>query len=153
GRQLDGVRRERMLVIGHSEGGIVAARLAVRFNGITHVALFGSSGPTQLFDLLENERDAAFVERLRDIHRHPNSCSRFAWGHPYRRWSSFLTTSVMEEAIRSRAKFRLVHGVSDVVVPVMAPKMLRAELLRRGRDVTLDLHAGAGHGLATATVN
>lgn len=165
-RRLEGVARDRMLVIGHSEGGIVAAHVAARSRIVTHVALFGSSGPTQLFDLLENEREGdiagrsscddkrdAIADRLQDIRRRPNSCSRFAWGHPYRRWSSFLATSVLDEAVQSRAKFRLVHGANDSVVPLAASKMLYAELLSRGRDVVLDLRSGANHGLATQSTD
>lgn len=165
-RRLDHVSLSRMLVVGHSEGGIVAAKIAAQFDAVTHLALFGSSGPTQLFDLLENERDgecacaapdadrcALIRHQLHAIHSKPDSPTRFAWGHPYRRWSSFLATSVLDESLRSSAKVRIVHGLSDTVVPASAAKLLFAELLRRGRDVVSDFHDSAGHNLATPGKN
>jgi pimeloyl-ACP methyl ester carboxylesterase len=162
--QIEGIRRDTTLLVGHSEGGIVAASVSARLKRITHVALFGSSGPTQLFDLLENERvgepcrpcsypnrTTTIRDQLQDVQRRPGSVKRFAWGHPYRRWSSFLGTSVLDELLRSSAKVRIVHGMRDSVVPVSAAKMLYAELLRRGRHVVVDFRVAAAHNLASKT--
>src|SRR5262249_17911793 len=51
-QRLHDVDWTRTLVVGHSEGGIVAAHLAAANPLATHVAVLSSSGPTQLFDLL-----------------------------------------------------------------------------------------------------
>ena len=50
---LPGVDAGRTLVIGHSEGAIVAARVAADLPGVTHVASLAGGGPTQLFSLAE----------------------------------------------------------------------------------------------------
>lgn len=162
-RRLPGVDRRRLLLVGHSEGGIVAAHVAASNPWVSHIALLSSSGPSQLFDLIQcakslNSRanDEREIERrvnkilntFASIRKAPASISRFAWGHPYRRWSSFLGSSTLEEILKSRAKVFMVHGSQDPVVPVASFEFLRSELIRRGVDVTARLVAGAGHNLA-----
>jgi dienelactone hydrolase len=58
-RQLPGINTERMLVAGHSEGGLVAARVTAENPQVTHVASLAGGGPTQLFDLVEIAREQA----------------------------------------------------------------------------------------------
>ena len=143
---LGGVDTGKLLVMGHSEGGITAARVAAVNSAVSHVALLSSSGPTQLFDLAATGHDDVYSEFAK-IMAHPDSVQEFAWGHPYRRWSSFLSTSTLDELLRSRARIYLAHGAEDDVVPVAAFDVLRAELIRHARDVTTERIEQAGHGL------
>ena len=138
---------DRIGLVGHSEGGIVAAAVARRDHRVTDVAVLSSSGPSQLFDLLASAPDRATrVERLRSaIARDPGGLS-LELGHPLRRWSSFLATSCLDELIGSTARVLIVHGRNDEVVPIAAARVLYAELLRHGRDVRL-VEREAGHNL------
>ena len=52
----------RTLVIGHSEGGIVAAYVAAKLPKVTHVASLAGGGPTQLFDFVSNDEDKKVLE-------------------------------------------------------------------------------------------
>src|SRR5262245_37097695 len=91
---------KRVLVVGHSEGGIVAARVAAEVPAVTHVAPLSCAGVSQLFSLAELARrrapagrgDAA-VQSVYDewakILAKPESIDDFWLGHPYRRWSTF----------------------------------------------------------------
>jgi dienelactone hydrolase len=160
---LPGINATRSLVIGHSEGGIVAARVAAQAPQITHVASLAGGGPTQLFDLAESRGqpraedkhgDAArrvleVYEAWAKIQKDPESISRFWLGHPYRRWSSFLKHSVSEELLRTKAKIYLAQGTADTAVSVKAHDVLAAELKARGRDVTARRLEGADHGFRT----
>jgi pimeloyl-ACP methyl ester carboxylesterase len=114
-----------MLLIGHSEGGIVAARLAASDPSTTHIALVASNGPTQLFDLAwkarqrqeANTRQSSMVGAdpeeiyaiFQRIQADPHSIEKFAWGHPFRRWSSFLSTSTLDELLKSRTSVFMAH--------------------------------------------
>jgi dipeptidyl aminopeptidase/acylaminoacyl peptidase len=157
---LPGVDASRTLVMGHSEGGIVAARVAAELPTVTHVASLSGGGPTQLFDLVEarskprpgedtaataKRRDAVY-EEWRKIQADPESTTKFWLGHPYRRWSSFLKHSVAEEVLRSKAKIYLAQGTEDTSVMVAAHDVVVAELRARGRDVTAERVEGADHG-------
>lgn len=60
-RTLGQVSSDRAAVIGHSEGGLVACRVARDLPGIvTHVVSMAGGGPSQLFDLIEFARRGAY---------------------------------------------------------------------------------------------
>jgi pimeloyl-ACP methyl ester carboxylesterase len=160
---LPGIDAAQTLVIGHSEGGIIAARVAAELPQVTHVASIAGGGPTKLFDLAEirdrsrpDDKPGDAERRVRDVYdewakirKDPDSISRFWLGHPYRRWSSFLKHNVTDELLRTKAKIYLAQGTSDASVSVMAHDVLVAELQARGRDVTSERIEGADHGFRT----
>jgi pimeloyl-ACP methyl ester carboxylesterase len=153
----------RTLVVGHSEGGLVAARVAAELPRVTHVASLAGGGPTQLFDFVANaaqprpdDKPGDAVRRVQDIldawakiQKDPDSTTQFWLGHPYRRWSSFLPHSVVEELLRTKARIYVAGGTRDAVIPVAAHDMLVAELRARGRQVTAERLEGADHGFLT----
>lgn len=161
---LPNIDTTRTLVSGHSEGGIVAARVAAELPQVTHVASLAAGGPTQLFDFITNAAkarpddkpgDAAqrlqrFYDDWARIQKDPDSTSRMWMGHPNRRWSSFLRDSVIEELQRSKARIYLGQGVLDPIIPVASHDMAVAELRSKGRDVVSDRVEGADHGFQTA---
>jgi dienelactone hydrolase len=159
-QRLPQVDASRTLVAGISEGGIVAARAAAENPRITHVASLSGGGPTQLYDLAILARsqdmfeDASLtaderVNRLyaewEKIRREPDSIDKLFLGHPYRRWSSFLATSVQDELLRSKSRIYIAHGSKDTSVPVESFDMLRAELAAHGRDFVAERVEGADH--------
>ncbi|HVK09783.1 MAG TPA: alpha/beta fold hydrolase [Gemmataceae bacterium] len=149
---------KRVLVAGHSEGGIVAARVAAEVPAVTHVAPLSCAGVTQLFSLADLARrrapegrgDAAaqaVYDEWAKILARPESVDDFWMGHPYRRWSTFLKSSVIDELKRGKAKVYLAHGTADEADSVAGFDVMRAELLAAGRDVTAERVEGGDHGL------
>jgi erythromycin esterase len=160
-QRLGDVDWKRTLVVGHSEGGIVAAHLAAANRLVTHVAVLSSSGPTQLFDLIELAGQARPADRsptdararAEEIHdgwakvlADPDSEDRLWLGHPHRRWSSFLKTSTLEGLSASRAAIFAAHGTADKAVPVTSFDVLRAELTARGHDLVALRLEDCDHG-------
>src|SRR5262245_50062915 len=157
---LPGIDATRSLAVGHSEGGIVAARVAAELPRVTHVASLAGGGPTQLFDLAElrgrarpDDKPGDAERRMREVYdewgkilNDPDSPAKSWLGHPYRRWSSFLKHSVTEELLRTKARVYLAQGTADTSVSVRAHDVLVAELKARGRDVTAERIEGADHG-------
>ncbi len=161
---LPDIDSSRTLVVGHSEGGIVAARVAAELPQVTHVASLSGDGPTQLFSLAELDarpragdkpgdaearRDAVYAE-WKKIEADPDSITKFWRGHPYRRWSSFLHSSTLSELLRSKARIYVAQGTDDAATSVEAFDVLRAELAAHHRDVTAERIEGADHGFRTA---
>ncbi|MFN0055736.1 MAG: dienelactone hydrolase family protein [Planctomycetales bacterium] len=161
---LPGIDPDRTLVVGHSEGGIVAARIAALVPQVTHVASLSGGGPSQLFDLVElqrqprpNDKPGDAEQRVQGVYDEwariqadPDSITQSWLGHPYRRWSSFLKHGVTDELLRSQAKVYLAHGSLDAAVPVQAFDVVVAELRARGRNLTFERLEGADHGFHTA---
>jgi predicted esterase len=147
------IDRRKTIVIGASEGGIVAAHVSNIFPSITHVASIGGGGPVHLFDLAEfmrrrnlnaeNEVYACWDK----IRIDPNSMTKFCWGHTYRELSSFLKTSLIDECLRSKSRLYLVHGTADEANFIAGFDVLRAELAAKGRAAIFERLDGADHGL------
>jgi dipeptidyl aminopeptidase/acylaminoacyl peptidase len=99
----------------------------------------------ELFSLAESHGNRAFDEWAK-IQKDPDSITKIWLGHPYRRWSSFCSSSVMAELARSKAKVYLAQGTQDTSVPVTGHDVLVAELRSKGRAVTAERLEGADHG-------
>jgi erythromycin esterase len=158
--RLEDIDWTRTLVVGHSEGGIVAAHLASSNPLASHVALLAGGGPTQLFDLCElasqvrpsDHSPAEAQSRVAEVRRgwakvqaEPDSADKLWLGHPHRRWASFLKTSTLEGLLGSRAPVFAAHGTADQAVPVASFDLLRAELTARGRDLVASRLEGRDH--------
>lgn len=149
----------RTLVLGSSEGTTVAAVLAAGDRAITDVALVGATGPTQLFDYVvgaykASTSDAEASARLdeldatrRQIFARPDSVTDFAWGHTFKRWSSFFRASSSANLQKSRARIYLASGMQDTSVPILSTESMASELMATGRDVTIRRVPNAGHDL------
>ncbi|MEM7205544.1 MAG: alpha/beta hydrolase-fold protein [Planctomycetota bacterium] len=167
-RQLPQVADDRTLVIGHSEGGLVACKLAADRREVTHVASLAGGGVTQLFDLILLARaghvyrgaadDPAGRERrlIRDWRRvlaDPDNTDRLFLGHSHRRWTSFLATSPVQQLQATDARIFIAQGGADHAVAPMSFEVLRAQLLAWGKDVRARLVDGADHSFARDGAN
>jgi len=157
---LPGIDKSLTLVVGHSEGAIVAAKIAADMPQVTHVAPLAAAGPTQLFSLAElaarprpndqpgdaeKRRDKVFAD-WKLVQADPESITKFWMGHPYRRWSSFCQENSVAELLRSKAKVYLAQGVEDQSSYIGELDVVRAELTAHGRDFVVERIAGADHG-------
>ncbi len=163
-RRLPGIRQDRLLVMGHSEGGIVACRVARELGDVvTHVGCFSGGGPTQLYDLISlvrkgqllghtsddpDARVRAFLGLWADVLADSMSAEKLFLGHPYRRWFTFLRSSPMEELASVSARIYIAQGLEDVSVEPESAEVLFAQLKALGKDVTYDRVPGAGHSFA-----
>jgi pimeloyl-ACP methyl ester carboxylesterase len=150
---LPGVDASKTLVIGVSEGGIVAMRVSNVSPRVTHAASLSGGGPVYLFHMAEFMRErhldaekevyACWNEMLKD----PESTTKFCWGQTYRTWSSFMKTSIIEEALKSHARLYFAHGSADRQNSVAGFDVLRAELAAKQRKAVFERIEGADHAL------
>lgn len=160
-RELPGVDTSTLLVSGHSEGGDMAAHVGAALPEATHIAILSAGGPTQLFDMAElarrprssDEPVADREARAEDayaawtrIMQDPDSIEKSEWGHPNRRWSTFLRASPVQSALACNARFFIAYGTLDNAVPVESCDVLRAQLTAAGKDLTTDRRIGEDHG-------
>jgi len=145
------VNSENTLVIGHSEGAIVAAKLASIENKIHKIAILSGSGPSQLFDFILRSKSSKKVEQLyetySDILENSMSHKKFAWGHPYIRWASFFSHSTIELLKLTGADIYIAHGTQDKAVPVRSFDAMVVELKRTGEQFQYKRIEGANHSL------
>lgn len=160
-RKLPNISREKTLVVGHSEGGLVACRVARDLPEIvTHVSTIAGGGGSQLYDIVSLARSGEFFDKVspdpekrvqyvldewKAIQADPTSAEKFFFGFAYRRWSSFLATSPIEELSQTRAKIYIAQGTADRAVDPASADLLYAQLLAKNRQVTYDHVEGANH--------
>lgn len=160
-RKLPQIKSDKALVIGHSEGGLVACRVARDLpEVVTHAATLAGGGPSQLFDLLSLAQKGNFFRRVSEdpearvkyvldewqkIQADPLSTEKLFFGFAYRRWSSFLASSPMEELSEARANIYVAQGTEDHAVEPVTSDMLVAQLRARGKRITYNRVEGADH--------
>ena len=151
----------KVLVVGHSEGGLVASKVAHDLPGVvTHVACAAGGGPTFLFDILSLARSGAYfgevsdkpqervrwvLDEWRKIETDPTSTKKHFFGHSYRYWSSFLSSSPMEWLATVDARIYIAQGTEDNAVDPVSADILYADLVVRGKQVVYDRVEGADH--------
>lgn len=157
----ENIDTEKIMIVGHSEGGLVAAKVANKLaNTISNVAILAGEGPSQLYSLYKlTEAGELFYTQNPDkqtrldslnkawerIQEDPNSTIEKFWGLTYLRWFTFLKTSVMEQLHGYNGKILIVQGTNDKNVFPESANILYADLKSKGKNVTLDLVEGADH--------
>lgn len=148
------------LVAGHSEGGMVAGRVAALEPKVSHVLSLAGGGVNQLFSLAElaarpqpkdapddgEQRRQRVFDGWQKVLQDPESTEEFWMGHPYRRWSGFLISSPLQEFRKSKAALYLIHGSEDRSSAVASFDAMVAELSADGRAMKVERLAGKGHG-------
>lgn len=158
------INPDSILVAGHSEGGIVAARVAnLMKDKVANVAILAGEGPSQLYSLYKFAEDGTFFntkehnmptaeQRIsylenawKAILADPESTQKKFWGLTYLRWSSMLKTSVMEELSGYNGKILLIQGTDDKNVHPETATIAYTYLLSKGKNVQLNIVQHADH--------
>ncbi|MBL0937648.1 MAG: alpha/beta hydrolase [Gemmatimonadaceae bacterium] len=163
---LPGVDSTQVLVVGHSEGGMVATRVARLASSVSHVGVLAGGGPSQLFDLRllarsgqffthvsadPAEREAHVLAQWDSILAEPDATQRLFLGHPFRRWASFLRSSPIAELRQSQVKVFVAQGERDAVVTRESFDALVSDLLGAGRRPVGILVPRADHSFSIVT--
>ena len=151
----------KIIVIGHSEGGLVACKVANDLEGlVTHVANLAGGGDSQLYDLLALARTGKFftnisadslarvqyvIDQWKKITAEPLNTNRFFFGFTYLRWSSFMQTSCIEQLEKCNANILIAQGFKDENLDPASADQLYAHLLSKRKNVTYHRLENADH--------
>jgi predicted esterase len=154
----------KILIAGHSEGGVVASRVAKMMkNKISNVAIMAGEGPSQLYSLFKLAEDGTFfnteeqprptseqrtnylIDKWKEILADPNNTEKKFFGFTYLRWSSLLQTSVIDELSNYNGKIFLIQATDDKAVYPESAIVAYTTLLSKGKNVELKLIENADH--------
>lgn len=126
---------QKVVLIGGSEGGDIAAAVAARVPRVTHLVLLGAGGGwTQARELRCLMRKHGEVCGLRDPSELDLQLSRIrtdeddgkTWaGHTYRRWKSYLWKPAVDELLPLAIPVLSIHGKEDRSVPVESARAMK----------------------------
>ena len=128
-------------IIGYSEGGLLLPKVynsLANKNFIKKLICISGGGFTY-FDLAKttlNERGLPenYVDStIAEINKDPNSVTKFAFGHPYNKWNSFLYYNPLEEYKRIDIPILVIHGDSDKNGSVESSRFLKKKFDELGK--------------------
>lgn len=156
------INKNKILVAGHSEGGITAARVAnLMGEKISNVAILAGEGSSQLYSLYKFADDGTYfnipnletstqridylTKEWKNILADPDNTEKKFFGFSYLRWSSFLKTSVIDELENYNGKILIVQGTADRAVHPESAIVAYTSLLSKGKNIELQLIENADH--------
>lgn len=164
--QNEKIDKSKILLAGHSEGGVVVSRVAnLMQDKISNVAIMAGEGPSQIYSLYKFADDGTFfntkehnmptseerikyvTEKWRDILADPTNTDKKFWGFTYLRWSSFSKTSVIDELSNYNGKILILQGTADKAVYPESAIVSYTSLLSKGKNVNLIEIENADHSL------
>jgi len=115
-------RPKAIVLMGASEGSVVAAKIASIDSRMTHLALIGSGGSTVRENLRLLSRKIWYLsapeEKFAAIATEPGSTTKSAWGHSYKYWSSLLDVDIGNLLLSLDIPIVMAMGEQDESVPV-----------------------------------
>jgi len=137
----------RIVVIGHSEGAVVAAKIAATNRRVTHVACLGVNGFTQMYDFIVSVRMQVAAGKLttedgekqinelqqqfKKIFADPDSITKFWQGVTYKRWHSYFMESSTEDLLKAEIPVFIAIGTDDMIE---SADITPLEFLRHGKS-------------------
>jgi pimeloyl-ACP methyl ester carboxylesterase len=150
-----------VLLVGSSQGGVVAADVAARDPRVTHLFMMASGGGwtqaeegTFFAEQGQLPPGIASVEELNakydEIRAAPDS-GELWFGHPFRMWSSYLWFRPMDGLITRPIPIFLAQGTADTATPVGSARAMRDEFARLGlTNLTYVEYPGLDHHFSNA---
>lgn len=126
-----------IILMGASEGSMVAAKIASTDPRITHLAMVGSGGATMRDNLRllgkTSWRYKNVDETFNAIAADPHSLTKTALGHSYKYWASMLDVDLGELLLPLQIPILIAMGQHDESVPAEMAVMLKKRFEQRGK--------------------
>ncbi len=141
-----------VVLMGASEGAVVAAKIASMDSRITHIALIGGGGSTVQENLQLLSKRTWYLGSPKEIFSaiaiDPNSTEKTAWGHSYKYWSSLSNVNIGELLLSLNVPIVMAMGEHDESVPVETAITLKRKFDDNGKfNFNLYVFPGADHRL------
>jgi len=133
-----------VLLMGASEGAVVAAKIASLDHRITNLALIGGGGETIRDNLRTLSQRVWFLRsperNFASIESDPTNTMKNVWGHSYKYWSSILDVNIGSLLISVDIPIVMAMGEQDESVPIEAAYALQKRFGSLEKD-NFHLHA------------
>lgn len=155
---------KKVVIIGHSEGSDVVAKLGYKNKKITHIGYWAGGANTQYYDFAlfiqkdvqsgkitqieaNKSLDTLFTD-IKNIEDDPNNSKKQWLGNSYRRWSQFTEPSIDNLLKIDKPLFVAVAG-KDESVPVESSLLIPIEFIRHKKDnLTFKIYPDYNHSFA-----
>lgn len=141
--------KNKVAVMGISEGFQVGSKLLTINKSITHAALIIGNGLNQLFDFIIQNRTDAQIGKIsseqaqknidslntifKDIYAHPTSTDKEWYGHTYLRWASFSHNIPLENLLSTTIPVYIIAASNDQNTTAISTDYISLESIRKGK--------------------
>jgi pimeloyl-ACP methyl ester carboxylesterase len=156
------VDQNKIIVMGYSEGAQVAPAVAVKNPKVTQVVSFVGNALNQLYDFLiitrldveRNNITPTEGQRIVDslytafdkIYQDPLSTSKFWYGSTHLKWSSFSTSTPLENMLKLNIPILYIAAGKDNNQTIIDMDYARLEFLRRGKkNLSYKVYPNSNH--------
>lgn len=156
------VNKNKIVVMGYSEGSQVAPRVAVLNKKVTDVVCIVGNALNQLFDfIIETRLDVAknkisadegqkIVDSLYDdyekIYADPLSTKKTWYGETNLKWSSFTKTTPLENMLKLKIPILYIAGGKDNNQTIIGMDYAKLEFMRQGKkNLTYKVYPNSNH--------
>lgn len=160
---------KKLLIIGHSEGSDVVAKLGHKNKKITHIGYWAGGANTQYYDFAlfiqkdvqsgkitqteANKSLDSLFKNIRNIEKDPNNSEKQWLGNPYRRWAHFTEPSI-ENLLKIKKPLFVAVAGKDESVPIESSLLIPIEFLRNKKEnLTFKIYADYNHSFAKPPQN
>ena len=160
----DPITQHKVIVLGHSEGTEVVAKLGTINNKISNIGYFSGGGNAQYYDFIldvrklvqsgEMTEEESIIEtekifkEVKDIYQHPNSLTKQWLGHSYKKWSSSVEPSI-DNLLKIDIPVYVAHGAKDKAVPIESAYLIPIEFIRNKKsNLTFKVYPKLDHSFS-----
>lgn len=160
---------QKIVLIGHSEGSDVVAKLGHKNKKITHIGYWAGGGNTQYYDfalLIQREvhsgqitqKDAiksldSLIIEIKNIENDPKNTDKQWLGNSYRRWSQFTEPPIDNLLKIDKPLFIAVAGKDDAV-PIESSLLIPIEFIRKKKkNLMFKIYPDYNHSFAKPPQN
>lgn len=154
----------KIVIIGHSEGSDVVAKLGHKNKKITHIGYWAGGANTQYYDFalfiqkeVQNGKttqteankslDSLFTD-IKNIENDPNNFEKQWLGNPYRRWTQF-TEPPIDNLLKINKPLFVAVGGKDESVPIESSLLIPIEFIRHKKEnLTFKIYPEYNHSFA-----
>jgi len=156
------VVRNKIVVIGYSEGGQIVPQLAQKNKNITHLVSINGAGLNHFYDAIVNERMKAFAGTIskekaqtkvdslftiyKNIYKDPTSLTEFYDVESFKRWVSYTKKDPLNYLKQLDIPILVIASGNDENSPILGLDYIPIEFLRLGKDnLTYKVYPNADH--------
>jgi predicted esterase len=155
---------KKVVMIGHSEGSDVVAKLGYTNKKITHIGYWAGGANTQFYDFalfIQKEVQSGIITQteanksldslfadIKNIENNSNNSEKQWLGNPYRRWAKFAEPPIDNLLKIEKPLFVAVAG-KDESVPIESSLLIPIEFIRHKKDnLTFKIYPDYNHSFA-----
>lgn len=156
------IDKNKIIVMGYSEGSQVAPKIAVLNKNVTNIVCFVGNALNQLYDFIidtrleadrnkiSSEQSQKIVDSLYNefakIYANPTSTNSTWFGETYLKWSSFSKTTPLENMLKLKIPILYIAGGKDNNQTILDMDYAKLEFLRKGKkNLTYKVYPNCNH--------